>query len=79
VSRVVTLYTARDCHLCDRARDDLAPLATELELEVEEVDITGVMELEQRFREWIPVVALGGEQVSVYRVDARALRQAATR
>ncbi len=74
MSRAVTLYTARDCHLCDRARDDLAPLVAELGLEVEEVDITGVPELEQRYREWLPVVEVDGEQVSVYRVDAAKLR-----
>ena len=74
IGKAVTLYVARDCHLCERARDELAALAAELGVEVDEVDITGVPELEQRYREWIPVVEVEGERVSVYRVEEPALR-----
>ena len=70
----LTLYVARDCHLCDLARVELARLAPELALEVEEVDITGVPELERAYREWIPVVELDGERLSVYRVEEAELR-----
>jgi hypothetical protein len=38
------------------------------------VDITGVPELEQRYREWIPVIEVEGERVSVYRVEEAPLR-----
>jgi glutaredoxin len=70
----LTLYVARDCHLCDLARADLERLRPELGLEVEEVDITGVPELERAYREWIPVVELEGERISVYRVEPTELR-----
>ena len=70
----VTLVVARDCHLCERARDELARCAAELGFAVEEVDITGVPELERRYREWIPVIEVDGEEVSHYRVEAAALR-----
>jgi len=70
----LTLYFARDCHLCDLARADLERLRPELGFEVEEVDITGVPELEQAYREWIPVVELEGERISVYRVEPAELR-----
>ncbi len=70
----VTLFTARNCHLCERAREDLEPLRAELGFEVEDVDITGDPELERRYREWIPVVEVDGERVSVYRVEPDALR-----
>jgi hypothetical protein len=65
---------ARDCHLCERAREELGVLAGELGLEVEEVDITGVPDLERRYREWIPVIEVDGEEVSHYRVDEGLLR-----
>jgi hypothetical protein len=65
---------ARDCHLCQLARDELAALSAELDFEVREVDITGVPELERAYREWIPVIELDGERVSVYRVEAEPLR-----
>jgi hypothetical protein len=70
----LTLYVARDCHLCELARADLARLTPELALEVDEVDITGVPELERAYRQWIPVVELDGERISVYRVEEAELR-----
>src|SRR5439155_5223845 len=70
----LTLYVARDCHLCDLARADLERLRPELGFEVDEVDITGVAELERTYREWIPVIELEGERISVYRVEPAELR-----
>ncbi len=70
----LTLFVARDCHLCELARVDLDRLVPELGLEVDGVDITGVPELERAYREWIPVVEHEGERVSVYRVEPDALR-----
>jgi hypothetical protein len=40
-----------------------------------EVDITGRPELEARYREWLPVVEVGGERAFVYYVDPVALRR----
>ncbi|MEI8105668.1 MAG: glutaredoxin family protein [Actinomycetes bacterium] len=71
---VVTVYTARRCHLCERAIDDLAALAADLEFVVEEIDITGDPELEARYRELLPVIEVAGERVSVYRIESEALR-----
>ncbi|HEY2219567.1 MAG TPA: glutaredoxin family protein [Gaiellaceae bacterium] len=70
----LTLYVARDCHLCELARTDLERLQPELGFEVDEVDITGVPELERAYREWIPVVELEGERICVYRVEPAELR-----
>ena len=70
----LTLYVARDCHLCELARTDLERLQPELGFEVDEVDITGVPELERAYREWIPVIELEGERICVYRVEPAELR-----
>ena len=43
--------------------------------EFEEVDITGVAELEARYREWLPVVEIDGARAFVYYVDEAALRR----
>jgi glutaredoxin len=74
VPRVV-LYGAAGCHLCDRARETLVELRRELDFEVEEVDITGVDELEARYREFLPVVEIDGQQTFVYFVPADAFRR----
>ncbi|HUY72339.1 MAG TPA: glutaredoxin family protein [Gaiellaceae bacterium] len=70
----MTLLVARDCHLCENAREELGALAAELGFEIRELDITGDPELERRYREWVPVIEVDGERVSVYRVEAGPLR-----
>jgi hypothetical protein len=72
----LTLYVGRDCHLCEIARAELGRLQPELGFEVDEIDITGVPDLERRYREWLPVIELDGRRLSVYRVEEAALREA---
>ena len=67
----VVLYHGQGCHLCDRARDVLDRVGVLYEA----VDITGVAELEERYREWLPVVEIDGERAFVYYVDEDALRR----
>jgi glutaredoxin len=68
------LFKAEGCHLCERAQQQLLPLRDELGFEYDEVDITGVPELEARYREWLPVVEIDGERAFVYHVDEAGLR-----
>ena len=42
--------------------------------ELEEIDITGNPELEDRYREWLPVVEIDGERAFTYFVYPEALR-----
>jgi glutaredoxin len=72
--RRVTLYTAPGCSLCERALEVVEAVTTELDVELEAVDISGRPELESRYRELIPVVEIGGETAFTYFVDAEALR-----
>ena len=72
----LTLYVGRDCHLCEIARAELEVLRQELGFAVDEIDITGVPELERRYREWLPVVELDGRRLSVYRIEEQELRLA---
>ena len=71
---LIRLYVGRDCHLCELARVELDRLRPELGFDVEEVDITGDPELEREYRRWLPVVEIGGERVSVYRIEEAELR-----
>ena len=71
----VVLYGAAGCHLCERARATLHELRAELGYELEEVDVTGVPELEARYRAWLPVVEIDGERAFTYFVHADALRR----
>jgi glutaredoxin len=71
----VVLYTARGCHLCERARRVLAELREDVAFELREVDITGDDELEARYRELLPVVEIDGRRAFVYFVQPDAFRR----
>ena len=71
----VTVFYSVDCHLCERAREQVSRLQGELGFELLEVDITGDPELEARYREWIPVVEIDGRRAFTYYVQPDALRR----
>jgi glutaredoxin len=72
----VTLYTRPGCHLCDDARDVIAAVCDELGEAYEEVDITTDDDLEDRYRDEIPVTLVDGRQHDFWRVDPARLRAA---
>jgi hypothetical protein len=49
-------------------------MRSEIPFELEEIDITGVPELEREYREWLPVVEIDGRRAFVYRIDEDELR-----
>ena len=51
-------------------------MRAEYAFELTEVDITGVPELERRYRELLPVVEIEGRRAFVYHVPEAALRRA---
>jgi glutaredoxin len=67
----ITFFHAQACSLCERARGVLDRVGVAYEA----VDITGVDELEARYREWLPVVEIDGRRAFVYYVDEAALRR----
>jgi glutaredoxin len=73
--RRVTLYHAAGCHLCESAKRVLARVRAEVPFDLEEVDIGGEPELERRYRERIPVVAVDGEEAFTFFVHPDGLRR----
>ena|SRR5690242_10138619 len=71
----VTLYSKQDCPLCDEARTALERVRDRVDFDLREVDITSDRELETRYRERIPVIAVDGAELFDYHVDERALEQ----
>ena len=72
----VTLYHSPGCHLCDDARAVLAAARLERPFALDEVDISGDEELEQRYRELLPVVEIEGGKRFCYFVPPDAFRRA---
>jgi glutaredoxin len=71
----VVVFLAAGCHLCERAVAQLRALQEELGFDLDEVAVDGRPELEERYREWLPVVELDGERLFTYYVHEDALRR----
>ena len=71
----VVLYSAAGCHLCERAKAQLAELGEELAFEPVEISIDGDPELDERYRELIPVVEFDGERACTYYVQPDPFRR----
>jgi glutaredoxin len=64
----VTLYTRRNCSLCDKAK--AAIRASDAAVELEEVDIDRDPALQARFTNDVPVVFVEGKEAFRHRVAA---------
>jgi len=70
------LYTRPGCHLCDDARSVIARVCDDLGESFDEIDIESDDDLEDRFRDEIPVTFVDGRQHDFWRVDEARLRAA---
>lgn len=66
---LVTVYSRRNCHLCDVAEEVLNQLKEELDFDIEKVFIDGDSSLEKQFGEQVPVIFIDGKQHDFFRVD----------
>ena len=69
----VTLYGKPGCHLCDEARAVVLELRSKRRFDLEEVDVSVDPGLHRLYGERIPVLALDGEELFEYFVDAGVL------
>jgi hypothetical protein len=72
---VLTLYTKPDCHLCEQALQTLREVRGEIPFELIVRDITADESLHRAYFERIPGVALDGEELFEFFVDADTLRE----
>lgn len=74
--RTLTLYHRAGCHLCEEMHQGLQRLCAALDCEIDCVDIDADPALARRFKEKIPVLALGEDIICCHRLDEQALQQA---
>lgn len=74
--RQIILYTRPGCHLCDDAADLLEALARRFPLAVAEVNILGDIDLYERYKHSIPVIAIAGGPTLSAPIRAGALERA---
>jgi glutaredoxin len=81
--RDVTLYTRPGCHLCEEAKQQIAPLLKEFSARLTEINIDEDPDLRARYDYDVPVIFLGARKAAKHRVDLaqfrRQLRDAGTR
>ena len=72
----VVLYTREGCRLCVHARDALRRLGRDVQFDLTVVDVDTDAAHVERYGESVPVVAVGGVEVSTGRIDVAAVRGA---
>jgi hypothetical protein len=71
----ITLYSRRDCHLCETMRAVVVPVAHEMGASFEEVDADADPAIAARYDLEIPVLCVNGEKAFSIRVTAARLRR----
>jgi hypothetical protein len=74
--RTVRFYTKPGCHLCEQAEELLEALALECPLDLEKIDITTDVDIFDRYRYEIPVIAVEGGGTASGRITEADLRRA---
>ena len=72
----ITLYTRPGCHLCDDAAELLEQLAASYPIEVVEFNILNDVDIYERYKHSIPVIAIAGGPTLAAPIQEAALRQA---
>jgi hypothetical protein len=73
--RTVRFYTKPGCHLCEQAEELLEALAFECPLDLEKIDITTDIDVFDRYRYEIPVIAVEGGGTASGRITEADLRR----
>jgi glutaredoxin len=71
----VLVFTGRGCHLCDAALDVIRAVREDIAFELRIIEIDGNDDLEERYRELLPVVEIDGERAFTFFVGPAALRE----
>ncbi len=71
---VVTVYSRKNCHLCDVAIESLESVKVELDFEIEKIYIDGDTELTNKYGEEVPVIHIDGLHHDMFRVDLERFR-----
>ncbi|HYJ16889.1 MAG TPA: glutaredoxin family protein [Candidatus Limnocylindria bacterium] len=69
----LTLYSRKDCCLCDAMKAVIDKVAANLPLEIDEIDIDGSSETREKFADQVPLLFIDGRKAFKYRVTAKQL------
>jgi len=75
MKRKLTLYSRKDCCLCDDMKSVIAAVVLKIPIEIEVIDVEGADELRERFGDEVPVLFIDGRKAFKYRVTAKELEK----
>jgi len=70
----VTIYSKKECHLCDIAKEELEAIRRDFDFSYNEVDIEKDKLAFEKFKHLIPVVEVDGKIISTYKVNEKKLK-----
>ena len=73
--RDVTIYSRPGCHLCEEAKQQIAPVLKEFGARLTEINIDEDSELRARYDYDVPVIFLGARKAAKHRVDLVQFRR----
>ena len=76
MSKVVTIYSRRGCHLCEMAMEKARELQAELQFQIEEIFIDGDDSLTSAYGEQVPVIYIDGKPHDFFRINEDRFRAA---
>ncbi|MFM8752294.1 MAG: glutaredoxin family protein [Actinomycetota bacterium] len=65
----VTMYSRRNCHLCEVAKEVVESAKNEADFEYEVIFIDGDAGLEKEYGEEVPVTLINGKRHDYFKVD----------
>jgi len=71
----LTLYSRKDCCLCDEMKAVVREVAAKIPLEIVEIDVDGTPDLRDEFGAEVPVLFIDGRKAFKYRVPEGALER----
>jgi glutaredoxin len=70
----ITIYSKKNCHLCDIAKEALIDIRKEFPFSLIEVDIEKDKETFEKYKYLIPVIEVDGEKIFTYKVNETELK-----
>ena len=75
----VIIYSRKNCHLCEVAKEVVESVRNEADFELEVVFIDGNLELEKVYGEEVPVTMINGKRHDYFKVDRARFIEAVLR
>ncbi len=70
----ITIYSKKNCHLCDVAKEALINIRKEFPFSLIEVDIEKDKAIFEKYKYLIPVIEIDGEKTFTYKVNEAELK-----